>query len=80
MSEWMSRCVERVEERLKLLPQILQLKLLSCKRQHSVSVEKPGSIRFKCRNAVKAKSERLVVGKENVIFGLYVEDVDLKRV
>lgn len=40
MSEWMSRCVERVEERLKLLPQILQLKLLSCKRQHSVSVEK----------------------------------------
>lgn len=54
----MSRCVERVEERLKLLPQILQLKLLSCKRQHSVSVEKPGSIRFKCRNAVKAKSER----------------------
>lgn len=80
MSEWMSRCVERVEERLKLLPQILQLKLLSCKRQHSVSVKKPGSIRFKCRNAVKAKSERFVVGKENVICGLYVKDVDLKRV
>lgn len=28
----MSRCVESVEERLKLFPQILQLKLLSCEK------------------------------------------------
>lgn len=32
VSEWMSRCVESVEERLKLFPQILQLKLLSCEK------------------------------------------------
>lgn len=30
MSEWMRRCVDNVEDLLKLLPQILQSKLLSC--------------------------------------------------
>lgn len=30
VSEWMSRCVDRVDDLLKLLPQILQSKLLSC--------------------------------------------------
>lgn len=30
MSEWMSRCVDSVDDLLKLLPQILQSKLRSC--------------------------------------------------
>lgn len=29
VSEWMSRCVDRVDDLLKLLPHILQSKLLS---------------------------------------------------
>ena len=33
MSEWMSRCVDSVDDLLKLLPQILQSKLRSCREK-----------------------------------------------
>ena len=50
MSEWMSRCVDRVDERLKALPHIRHSKLRSCRRKRgpggSGGASRPGAAKL----------------------------------